>query len=44
MIFKEQFIQYTNQINNELDKYNRCDNCPEIVLNNSMQYSLMARW
>lgn len=42
MEFKESLKNYQNIINNELDKYVRKEKCPEEVLNNSMEYSLMA--
>lgn len=42
MDFKEQLKQYQNLINCELEKYLRKQNCPEYILNNSMEYSLMA--
>ncbi len=42
MNFIEQLKQYQKLINNELEKYVRKEECPEIILNNSMEYSLMA--
>ncbi len=40
--FKEELQKYQNQINQELEKYIKKEKCPEEVLNNSMEYSLMA--
>ena len=42
MEFKEKLKIYQKHINNELQKYTRKNECPEKVLNNSMEYSLMA--
>ena len=42
MNFKEELQKYQELINDELSKYIRRDKCPEEVLNNSMEYSLMA--
>ncbi len=42
MEFKEQLKKYQEIINRELDKYLRKDEVPEKILNNSMEYSLMA--
>lgn len=42
MKFKEQLKQYQDLVNNELEKYLRKQECPEKVLNSSMEYSLMA--
>ena len=42
MEFKEELKEYQNKINEELEKYLRKSNCPEKVLNDSMEYSLMA--
>ena len=42
MEFKEKLKLYQKGINNELEKYIRRANCPEKVLNESMEYSLMA--
>ena len=42
MKFKEELKEYQETINKELDRYIKRDNCPEEVLNNSMEYSLMA--
>ena len=40
--FKEKLKIYQNQVNKELEKYLRKNECPEKILNNSMEYSLMA--
>ena len=42
MEFKEKLKIYQNQVNKELEKYTRKNECPEKILNNSMEYSLMA--
>ena len=42
MEFKEELKIYQKHINNELEKYIRKNECPEKILNNSMEYSLMA--
>ena len=42
MEFKEQLKKYQTIINTELEKYLRKEECPEEVLNQSMEYSLMA--
>ena len=42
MDFKEQLKEYQEVINKELEKYLRKNDCPEKVLNTSMEYSLMA--
>ena len=42
MEFKDQLNVYQEIINNELEKYLRKEDVPEKVLNNSMEYSLMA--
>ena len=42
MEFKEKLKLYQKGINNELEKYIRKQDCPEKVLNESMEYSLMA--
>lgn len=42
MEFKEKLKLYQKGINNELEKYVRKQKCPEKVLNESMEYSLMA--
>jgi len=42
MEFKEKLKQYQLQINTELEKYVRKNECYEKVLNRSMEYSLMA--
>lgn len=42
MDFKTEFKKYQEQINSELEKYLRKQDCPERMLNTSMEYSLMA--
>ena len=42
MEFKENLKKYQDLVNNELEKYVRKQECPEKILNNSMEYSLMA--
>lgn len=42
MDFKVQLKKYQEQVNNELEKYLRKKDVPEKILNNSMEYSLMA--
>lgn len=42
MEFKEELKKYQNLVNTELEKYLRKDNCHEKILNNSVEYSLMA--
>lgn len=42
MEFKTKLKEYQIQINNELEKYVKKDNVPEKILNESMEYSLMA--
>ena len=42
MEFKQELVNYQEIINNELEKYLRKQECPEKVLNKSMEYSLMA--
>ena len=42
MDFKQQLKEYQEIINDELEKYLRRNECPEKVLNQSMEYSLMA--
>lgn len=42
MNFKVQLKKYQEQVNNELEKYSRKKDVPEKILNNSMEYSLMA--
>lgn len=42
MEFKEKLKKYQNIVNKELEKYLRKEKCPEEILNNSMEYSLMA--
>ena len=37
MDFKEELIEKSNIINNELEKYVRKNDCPEIILNQSME-------
>ena len=41
MEFKDNLKKYQNIINEELEKYLRKEDCPEKILNNSMEYSLM---
>ena len=40
--FKDELKQYQEKINNELEKYLRKQDCPEKILNTSMEYSLMS--
>lgn len=40
--FKQELSKYQEIINNELEKYLRKQECPEKVLNEAMEYSLMA--
>ena len=40
--FKEELKKYQQQINQELEKYIKKEQCPEEILNKSMEYSLMA--
>ena len=42
MDFKDNLKKYQQKVNNELEKYLRKQECPEKVLNDSMEYSLMA--
>lgn len=42
MEFKENLKKYQDIVNKELEKYLRKEKCPEEILNNSMEYSLMA--
>ena len=42
MDFKEELTNKATLINSELEKYIRKDQCPEEVLNQAVQYSLMA--
>lgn len=42
MDFKEELKRYQQEINQELEKYVRKQKCPEEILNQSMEYSLMA--
>ncbi|MBO4293683.1 MAG: polyprenyl synthetase family protein [Clostridia bacterium] len=42
MDFKESLKDYQNIVNSQLQKYVRKEECPENVLNDSMEYSLMA--
>lgn len=42
MNFKEELKKYQEQINHELKKYLRKQKCPEEILNEAMEYSLMA--
>ena len=40
--FKEELIVKSNRINDELKKYLKKDECPEKILNEAVEYSLMA--
>ncbi len=42
MEFKEELVKKSTLINGELEKYVRRNECPEVVLNQAMEYSLMA--
>ena len=42
MKFKKILKSYQQQINNELEKYLRKQNCPEKILNEAMEYSLIS--
>lgn len=42
MDFKQELKQYMEIVNGELEKHVRNKKCPEEILNNSMEYSLMA--
>lgn len=40
--FKEELVAKSNRINEELKKYLKKDECPEKILNEAVEYSLMA--
>lgn len=42
MNFKDELVNKANLVNSELEKYLRKDECPEKLLNESMEYSLLA--
>ena len=42
MDFKTELIKYQNKVNSELEKYLKKQDCPERILNQSMEYSLIA--
>lgn len=42
MEFREKLKKYKSIVNTELSKYLKDNNCPEKILNESMEYSLMA--
>lgn len=42
MDFKGELKRYKEQVEQELEKYLKKENCPERILNESMEYSLMA--
>ena len=42
MDFKNELSKYQEQVNTELEKYLRKQDCPERILNSAMEYSLMA--
>ena len=42
MEFKKSLKEYQEKVNKEIEKYLRKEKCPEEILNNSMEYSLMA--
>ena len=42
MNFKEELKEYVNIVNAELEKHVRYEECPEKILNNSMEYSLIS--
>ena len=42
MNFKENLLNYQNIVNRELEKYLRKEDCYEKILNDAMEYSLMA--
>ena len=42
MDFKEELKNYSDIVNNELEKYIRREKCPEEILNASMEYSLIS--
>ena len=39
MDFKTELKKYQEQVNNELEKYLRKQDCPERILNNAMEYN-----
>ena len=43
MDFRTELKKYRNQIEAELKNYVRKQSCPERILNNSMEYSLMKK-
>ena len=42
MNFKEELNKYIDIVNNQLEKYVKSNECPEQVLNESKEYSLLA--
>ncbi|MBR4261313.1 MAG: polyprenyl synthetase family protein, partial [Clostridia bacterium] len=42
MDFKDELIYKATLVNNELEKYIKRNECPESILNQSVEYSLMA--
>lgn len=42
MDFKEELKKYVEVVNNELERHVRKDECPEKLLNSSMEYSLIS--
>ena len=42
MEFKQKLKEYQDLVNKELEKYLRQEDCYEKIINNSMEYSLMA--
>ncbi|MBR3673233.1 MAG: polyprenyl synthetase family protein [Clostridia bacterium] len=42
MDFKDELVAKSNRINDELKKYLKKDECPEKILNEAVEYSLMA--
>ena len=40
--FKKELRKYQEKVNEQLEKYLRKQNCPEKILNQAMEYSLMA--
>lgn len=42
MKFKEELKKYADIVNNELEKYVRRNECPECMLNEAMEYSLIS--
>ena len=42
MDFKEELKKYQNIVEEELNKYKRDKSCPESMLNEAMEYSLIA--